>query len=67
MPSERPRMPSETYESMLRAGHSKGLGLQAYEVAAFSKKNYIGKILVVCLTIVTVIMMTIGIAVVKIP
>jgi len=33
MPSELPRMPGETYQSMLRHGSAKGLGLQAGEVA----------------------------------
>lgn len=30
---ETPSMPTETHQSLLRRGESKGLGLQAYEVA----------------------------------
>lgn len=30
-------MPSETHQSLLRYGESKGLGLQAYEVAYIDK------------------------------
>lgn len=39
MPSERPNMPSETYEKMLRRGASRGLGLQAGEVAWYPNRN----------------------------
>ena len=35
MPSELPKMPTETYESLLRRNHSPGLSLQANEVAWF--------------------------------
>ena len=34
---ETPNMPSETHQSLLRYGESKGLGLQAYEVAYIDK------------------------------
>jgi len=47
MPSERPRMPGETYKSMLSHGSAKGLGLQAGEVAWYpkiNKKRAIGQI-----------------------
>jgi hypothetical protein len=37
MPTESPKMPDETYESMLRRGESRGLGLQAGEVAWYPK------------------------------
>jgi len=37
MPSEDPRLPSETYESLLRRDHTKGLGLQAGEVASYPR------------------------------
>ena len=39
MPSEQPQNPSETYESLLRHGASKGLGLQAGEVAWYPNKS----------------------------
>ena len=39
MPSETPHMPHETYESMLRHGESRGLRLQAFEVAFRPKKK----------------------------
>jgi hypothetical protein len=37
MPTESPRMPGETYKSMLRRGESRGLRLQAGEVAWYPK------------------------------
>jgi hypothetical protein len=39
MPSEQPRMPAETFESMLRGGQSIGLGLYGSEVALFHKRG----------------------------
>lgn len=39
MPSETAKMPSETYDSLLLHGASKGLGLQANEVAWYPNKN----------------------------
>ena len=39
MPSERPRMPGQTHASMLRHGASKGLGLQAGEVAWYPNRK----------------------------
>jgi len=39
MPSESAHMPQETHESLLRHGESRGLRLQAYEVAFRPKKK----------------------------
>lgn len=39
MPSERPNMPGETYRALLRRGESRGLGLQAGEVAWYPNDN----------------------------
>ena len=39
MPSEVPRMPGQTHKSMLNHGASKGLGLQAGEVAWYPNRN----------------------------
>jgi hypothetical protein len=39
MPSESANMPHETHESLLRHGESRGLRLQAYEVAFRPKKK----------------------------
>jgi len=39
MPSEHPRMPGQTHASMLRHGASKGLGLQAGEVAWYPNRK----------------------------
>jgi hypothetical protein len=39
MPSEIPHMPKETHRSMLRYGESRGLGLQAGEVAWYPNRN----------------------------
>ena len=39
MPSETPRMPGENYRSLLRHGESRGLGLQAGEVAWYPNDN----------------------------
>ena len=37
MPSEDPRLPSDTYESLLRRDHTSGLGLQTGEVAFYPR------------------------------
>lgn len=39
MPSERPKMPTETYEALLRRHHAPGLSLQAGEVAVMSYRR----------------------------
>ena len=39
MPSEAPRMPGQTHKSMLNRGSSKGLGLQAGEVAWYPNRT----------------------------
>lgn len=39
MPNETPHLPQETHESLLRHGESKGLRLQAFEVAFRPKKK----------------------------
>ena len=39
MPSEHPKMPGETHKSLLGHGSSKGLGLQAGEVAWYPNKK----------------------------
>lgn len=39
MPSETPRMPGQTFKSMLNRGASKGLGLQAGEIAWYPNRK----------------------------
>jgi hypothetical protein len=39
MPSELPREPSETHQTLLRRGTTEGLSLQAYEVAEYTKEG----------------------------
>lgn len=39
MPSETPKMPGENHRTLLRFGESRGLGLQAGEVAWYPNKN----------------------------
>lgn len=60
MPTEQPHMPNETYESMLRRGASKGLGVQAFEVAYVSKKSKAMTVLVSCVTTLIVVAISIG-------
>lgn len=39
MPSELPRMPGETHQTLIRFGETPGLGLRAGEVAWYPNKN----------------------------
>ena len=64
MPSETPYMPGETYRSLLKHGSSKGLGLQAGEVAWYPNPRdashqiarYAKRLVIVLATTLAVIM-----------